>query len=143
MKMKRIVTSILMGTLVIVAAVASIQVETPPGTEATPTPTKTFVLPDMSKEQEGQLAVAVKGVTTQDGRNMSVLYGTVLERIAISGGVHYEWLIVARHNAKSPSAKGFEASYTTVTSAFKPIVAKHVDGTWVIHFVSEIAEREP
>jgi hypothetical protein len=53
-----------------------------------------------------------------------------------------DWLRVERFNLKD-DPDGFHPCYTEIRCAYKPVVTRQPDGTYLIQFVSEIAARLP
>lgn len=62
-------------------------------------------------------------------------------KVTFSGGVAGNWLTVQRLKPYEPD--GYNPSFTSITSDFKPAVTKRADGKYEIQFVSDISERMP
>lgn len=58
--------------------------------------------------------------------------------VDFSGGVAGQWLRVQRSNTKAFDARGFDPSYTSAISTFRPVVTKLPDGTFLIEFESDL-----
>lgn len=62
--------------------------------------------------------------------------------VDFAGGVAGTWLRVERHNLKAHDARGFDPSYTTVVSDYRPVVLPLSDGRFVIHFESVLPKPD-
>jgi hypothetical protein len=58
--------------------------------------------------------------------------------VEFSGGVAGTWLRVERHNTKAHDQRGWDPSYTSAVSTFRPVVTKLEDGKFLIEFESDL-----
>lgn len=82
------------------------------------------------------------GITSTIGKSFELRSGNqiVASIVLINSRVGGEWLTITRHN-EPDSPDGFSPCYTEIHCAYKPVVTRNADGTYLIQFVSEITEK--
>ena len=92
------------------------------------------------------LAGFAVGVATLIGGAVVVMHAAPEAKeppyVDFAGGVAGNWLRVERHNTKAHDARGWDPSYVSIVSDYRPVVLPMSDGRFVIHFESVLPKAD-